>query len=92
MFRKIATIAERTEEVVSTTRFCWDDRRLLPIVQRYIDHVRGEQPAIFETHAGDSAPSKNLIPLRFELAKNTNPHLDVIKLDGEDLRERYAGP
>ena len=70
---------------------CWDDRRLLPIVQGHVNNVRGEHSPVFKTNASDIAPSESLIPLRFEVRKNANPHLGIIKLHGEDFIEGLPG-
>jgi hypothetical protein len=90
-FRKVATIAKCPEEFVSTTSLCWDNRRLLPIVQGDVNNVRGEDSPIFKTNAGDIAPLKSLIPFSFEVPKNTDPHLGIIKLHGQDFVERLPG-
>ena len=89
--REVATIAKCTEEFVSTTSLCRDNRWLGPIAQGHINNVRGEHSAVFETNARDIGPLKSLIPFSFEVRENTNPHSLIIKLHGEDFRKRLPG-
>ena len=83
--REVATITKCTEEFVSTTSLGWDNRRLLPIVQGHVNNIRGEHSTVFPTNARDIAPLKSLIPFRFEVRENSNPHLGIIKLHCKDL-------
>ena len=71
--REVATIAKCAEEFVSTTSLSWDNRRLLPIAQGYVNNIRGEHSLVFVTNASDIAPLKSLIPFSFEVRENTNP-------------------
>ena len=89
--RKVATITKCTEEFVSTTSLCWDNRRLLPIVQGHVNNIRGQHSPVFETNASDIAPLKSLIPFNFEVRENPNPHFGIIKLHGEEFPERLPG-
>jgi hypothetical protein len=89
---EVATIAQRAKEFGSTTSLGWNNRRLLPIVQRHVKNVRGVHSPVFETNASDIAPVKSLIPLAFDVRENAHPHFDIIKLHGEDFPERLSGP
>jgi hypothetical protein len=89
--REVATIAKCTEEFVSATSLCWDNRRLLPIIQGHVNNIRGEYSPVFETNASDIAPLKSLIPFSFEVRENPNPHFGIIKLYGQDISERLPG-
>src|SRR5262245_44641995 len=88
VFGQVASLAQCTEEFVSTTSLCWDNRRLRPIVQGHVDDVGGEHSPILETNASDIAPLKSLIPLGLEVRKNTDPNLGRIELHGEDFAQR----
>jgi hypothetical protein len=90
-FREIATIAQRAEEFRAPTSLGWNNCRFQSIVQRHVNNVRPEHSPIFETHASDIAPSKSLIPFRFEVRKNTNTHPGIVKLYGEDVVETLPG-
>ena len=89
--REVATIAKCTEKVGSTTSLCWDNRRLLPIIQGDVNNIRGEHSPVFETNASDIAPLKSLIPFSFEIRENTNPHFGIIKLHDQHFPERLPG-
>ena len=89
--REVATIAKCTEEFVSTTSLCWDNRRLLTIIQGDVNQIRGVYSPVFETNASDIAPLKSLIPFSFEVRENMNPHFGIIKLHDQDFPERYPG-
>ena len=81
-FREVAPLAQDAQKFVSTTSRCGQDRGFLPVVQGHVNNVRREHPSVFETDASDVGPSKNLIPFRFDVRKNTNPHLGVIEVHG----------
>ena len=86
--REVATIAESTEEFVSTTSFGWDNRRLPAIAQGHVNDVRGEHSPVFEAHPSDVAPLKSLIPFSVEVRENTNPYFRIVKLHAENVSER----
>jgi hypothetical protein len=91
VFREVAAFGQRTEECGPTTRLCWNNRRLLAIVQRHVHEVRGEHASICEAHARDIAPSESLIPLWFKVRKHTDADLGIIELHGEHFSERLPG-
>lgn len=76
---------------MSTTSLCWDNRRLLSIVEGDVNNIRGAYPSVFETNASDIAPLKRLIPFSLEIRENTNPHVGIIKLHDQDVPERLPG-
>ena len=84
---EVAAIAERPEECRATASFGENNRWLVAIAQGHVNDVRGEQPSVFETHPSDLAPLKGLVPFRIEVRENTNPHLGIIEVDGEEFPE-----
>jgi hypothetical protein len=89
--REVATIAKCTEEFVSTTSLCWDNRRLLPIIQGDVNNISGVYSPVFETNASDIAPLKSLMPFSVDVRENTNPHFGIIKLHDQDFLKRLPG-
>ena len=86
--REVATVAQGTEEFVSTTSLCWDNRRLRPIVQGHVNNIRRAYSSVLEANARDLAPFESLIPFSVEVRTNTNPHFGIIKLHDQELPER----
>jgi len=91
LLREVATIAECPEELVAAASLCRDHRRLLAIVQRQVNNVRGKHSSVFETHAGDIAPVKRLIPFSVEVREHANPHARIIELHDQEVAKRLPG-